>query len=155
MARSLAFAVALASAALALLLPASAHASDRTLPMRFDLRLQGPADACGAKCQLWISASGAITADTPRDFELFAQGRDLTGATVVLDSDGGSVLGAIALGRDIRRLGLDTTVGRTIDLTGAEEALPRASCRRAPIANPCAPSCCSAACTAPCRRRRA
>ena len=153
MTRSLAFAIALASAALVKLLPASAQAADRTLPMRFDLRLQGPADACGAKCQLWISASGAITADTPRDFELFAQGHDLTGATVVLDSDGGSVLGAIALGRDIRRLGLDTTVGRIIDLDcrGAGYAA-RANSRRAPIANPCAASCCSAACTARCRR---
>ena len=103
MARSLAFAIALASVALVKPLPASADVADRTLPMRFDLRLQGPAESCGVKCQLWISASGAITADTPRDFELFAQNHDLTGATVALDSDGGSVLGAIALGRAIRR----------------------------------------------------
>jgi hypothetical protein len=131
MGRSLAVLIALAAAAPVLLLPArlpaAAQISTRTLPMRFELRLQGPDAACGAKCALWISASGAITADTPRDFERFAQGRDLAGATMVLDSDGGSVHGAIALGRDIRRLNLDTTVGRTIDLTGAEEALPRAS----------------------------
>ena len=44
---------------------------------------------------------------------------------MVLDSDGGSVHGAIALGRDIRRLGLDTTVGRIIDLDGAEQDAPR------------------------------
>jgi len=133
MTRSLAFALALASAALVSLLPASAQAIDRTLPMRFDLRLQGPADACGAQCRLWISASGAITADTPRDFESFAQGRDLTGATVVLDSDGGSVLGAIALGSDIRRRGLDTTVGRIVDVPSGQERprgryVPRADC---------------------------
>jgi hypothetical protein len=101
--------------------------------MRFDLRLQGPADTCGAQCRLWISASGAITADTPRDFESFAQGRDLTGATVVLDSDGGSVLGAIALGSDIRRRGLDTTVGRIVDVPSGQERprgryVPRADC---------------------------
>jgi len=133
MTRSLAFAIALASAALVSLLPASVQATDRTLPMRFDLRLQGPADACGAQCRLWISASGAITADTPRDFESFAQGRDLTGATVVLDSDGGSVLGAIALGSDIRRRGLDTTVGRIVDVPSGQERprgryVPRADC---------------------------
>ncbi len=57
---------------------------------------------------------------------MFAQGHDLAGATVVLDSDGGSVLGAIALGREIRRLGLDTTVGRVIDLDAASEEAPRA-----------------------------
>src|SRR5476651_2756975 len=75
MARSLAMAVALASAAVVQLLPVSAKA-DRTLPMRFDVRQQGAADNCGAKCGLWISASGAITADTPRDFELFVQDQD-------------------------------------------------------------------------------
>jgi len=133
MTRFIAFALALASAALVSLLPASAQVTDRTLPMRFDLRLQGPADACGAQCRLWISASGAITADTPRDFESFAQGRDLTGATVVLDSDGGSVLGAIALGSDIRRRGLDTTVGRIVDVPSGQERprgryVPRADC---------------------------
>jgi hypothetical protein len=126
MTRSFAFTIALAAAALVRLLPASAHAADRTLPMHFYLRLQGPADACGVKCQLWISASGAITADTPRDFELFAQGQDLAGAVVALDSDGGSVLGAIALGRTIRRLGLDTTVGRIVDLDAAGQDTPRA-----------------------------
>jgi hypothetical protein len=109
-----------------MLLPAASRGSDRSLPMHFDLRRDGPAQDCGAKCRLWISAAGAITADTPRDFELFAQDHDLTGATVVLDSDGGSVHGAIALGRQIRRLGLDTTVGRTVDIDEGGQALPRA-----------------------------
>ena len=123
--RSLAIAVALATAALVKPLPASAQVVDRTLPMRFDLRLQGPADSCGGKCQFWISASGAITADTPHDFEVFAQSHDLAGGTVALDSDGGSVLGAIALGRDIRRIGLDTTVGRIVDLDNSGQDTPR------------------------------
>jgi len=120
-------AIALAAAAQAMPLPASAGGIDRTLPMRFELRLQGPADACGGKCKLWIAASGAITADTPRDFETFAQNRDLAGATLVLDSDGGSVHGAIALGRDLRRRGLDTTVGSLVDLDGAQQDPPRAT----------------------------
>jgi hypothetical protein len=120
-------------AASATLLPAASRGSDRTLPMRFDLRQEGPAQICGAKCRLWISASGAITADTPRDFQMFAQDHDLTGATVVLDSDGGSVHGAIALGRAIRRLGLDTTVGRVSDAANSDPSAraklsPRADC---------------------------
>jgi hypothetical protein len=83
-----------------------------TLPMRFALHHEGPAEACGANCRLLVSASGMITADMPRDFENFAHGRDLRGATVVLDSKGGSVLGATALGREIRTLNLTTMVGR-------------------------------------------
>src|SRR3974377_339622 len=118
MTHSLSFAVVLASAATVPLLPASSQVADRTLPMRFELRLQGPVEKCGAKCKLWVSAIGAVTADTPRDFVAFAKGRDLTGATVVLDSEGGSVLGAIAFGREIRRLNLDTTAGRTGNVPG-------------------------------------
>jgi hypothetical protein len=135
MARSLAMLFALAIAAPALLLPPPARASDRVLPMQFDLRRQNPAAACGTQCRVWIAASGAITADTPRDFQRFAQGRNLYGLTVALDSDGGSVLGAISLGREIRGLELDTTVGRSIDLaTGDAHASyaslsPRADCQ--------------------------
>src|SRR5437868_1226791 len=81
----------------------AAPTDNRSLPMRFELRQEGPADACDKRCRTWISAIGAITADTPRDFLAFMDGRDLRGATVALDSDGGSVLGAIALGREIRR----------------------------------------------------
>lgn len=117
-------------AALVLAVPASATAAervvDRSLPMRFDLRQQGPAETCGAHCALWIAASGAITADSGRDFKQFLQSpatqsaltKNAAGraATVVLESDGGSVLGAIALGREIRKAGLPTSVGRIVDL---------------------------------------
>jgi hypothetical protein len=125
MIRSLTLTIALAVAAPLLLLPMSGQASDRTLPMRFDLIRQGPSDTCGARCKVYIVAVGAITADTPADFNTFAKGRDLTGATVVLDSDGGSVHGAIALGRAIRKLSLDTTVGRVRPVKTADDAEPR------------------------------
>jgi hypothetical protein len=134
MGRSLLSAIALALAAPALLLPASARDTDRTLPMRFELRVQGPSDACSTGCQKFISASGAITADTPHNFIVFAQNHDLTGATMAIDSDGGSVLGAIALGREVRKLKIATTVGRIVDLPAeGQEARrgvlsPRADC---------------------------
>jgi hypothetical protein len=126
MGRSFAAALALALAAPVALLPASSRGSERTLPMRFDLRLEGPAKDCGARCRLFIDASGAITADTPERFRQFADAHDLSGATVVLDSDGGSVHGAIALGREIRRLGLNTTVGRLDDIDALHHGTPRA-----------------------------
>jgi len=86
------------------------------LPMNFILRYEAAAENCGAKCRLLVVATGSITDETPRQFALFAIAHDLTRATVVLNSEGGSVHGAIALGRAIRRLALDTTVGRVIDL---------------------------------------
>ncbi len=132
--RSLSLVCALALAAPFLMLPSPSRATDRVLPMQFELRTQGPAEACGTHCKLYIAASGAITADTPRSFLAFAQNRDLAGATVAIDSDGGSVLGAIALGREIRNLKLATTVGRIVDLRteGQDEARatlsPNADC---------------------------
>jgi hypothetical protein len=49
----------------------------------------------------------------------------LKGALVVLESEGGSVHGAISLGRDIRKLGLDTTIGHVTDLKAIPGEAPR------------------------------
>jgi hypothetical protein len=114
--------------------PTTVAAPDsRSLPMRFELRQEGPREACGQNCLTWVSATGAITAETPRDFDDFAKKQDLNGATIALDSDGGSVLGALALGRSIRKLNMITTVGRSIEAPadGSEkrsQLLSRAYC---------------------------
>jgi len=126
MSRSVSIA-ALALAAPLALLPGALNASDRALPMRFEMRMQGPAEACGTNCRTFIAASGAITADTPRHFLLFTQNHDVTGATVVLNSDGGSVHGAIALGRELRKLKLATTVGSLVDLPAGNDDQRRAT----------------------------
>jgi hypothetical protein len=88
-------------------------------PMHFEWRREGPADVCGQNCRVWISAVGYITADTPREFETFAKDPNVRGAVLVLDSDGGSVLGTLALGRTIRGLDMITTVGKTVTLPAA------------------------------------
>jgi hypothetical protein len=90
----------------------SAHAGvtleERKLPMRFSWV------ACEPNCGGWVSAVGIVTADSPRDFDDFARGRELGGATIVLDSSGGSVNDSIALGRRWRSLGALTTVGTSV-----------------------------------------
>jgi hypothetical protein len=94
------------------LLGGLAHAGgtleERKLPMQFGWV------ACQPHCGGWISAVGIVTAESPKDFEDFAQGRDLRGATIVLDSSGGSVNDSITLGRRFRNLGLMTTVGTSV-----------------------------------------
>ena len=87
---------------------------ERKLPMQFSWV------ACQPHCGGWISAVGIVTADSPKDFDDFAQGRDLRGTTVVLDSSGGSVNDAITLGRRFRSLGLMTTVGTSVRAHGAQ-----------------------------------
>src|SRR5215813_7985263 len=112
------------AAALCSVLPAivatsgnSAHAGgaleERKLPMRFTWV------ACGSDCRGWVSAVGIVTADSPQDFEDLAHERDLRGATIVLDSSGGSVNDSIALGRRFRELGMSTTVGVSVLAHGA------------------------------------
>ena len=109
----------LVAAALCIALPGlmpmpggSAHAGigldERKLPMKFSWV------ACQPNCRGWISAIGIVTADSPRDFDEFARGRQLGGATIVLDSSGGSVNDSIALGRRWRNLGALTTVGISV-----------------------------------------
>ena len=90
----------------------SAHAGgtleERKQPMHFKW------NACQPDCRGWVSAVGIVTSDSPREFEEFAKGRQLAGATIVLDSSGGSVNDSIALGRRFRSLGALTTVGATV-----------------------------------------
>jgi len=81
---------------------------ERKLPMKFSWV------ACQPNCRGWVSAVGIVTADSPRDFDEFARGRQLGGATIVLDSSGGSVNDSIALGRRWRTLGALTTVGVSV-----------------------------------------
>jgi hypothetical protein len=106
----------------------SAHAGstleERKLPMRFTWV------ACQPNCRGWVGAVGIVTADTPKEFDEFARERQLRGATVVLDSSGGSVNDAIALGRRWRNLGLLTTVGTSIDPRNGDRAqvAPQAYC---------------------------
>jgi hypothetical protein len=102
------------------MLRGSAHAGvaheERKLPMKFSWV------ACQPNCRGWVSAVGTVTADSPRDFDEFARGRQLGGATIVLDSSGGSVNDSIALGRRWRNLGALTTVGISAQTNTAQSA---------------------------------
>jgi hypothetical protein len=100
------------------LVSASAATSleERKLPMHFTWydqiwHDQGTKSHCVSTCNGLIAAVGVITSDTPREFAEFANGRDLKGSTIVLDSSGGSVLDAIKLGQQWRDLDVMTSVG--------------------------------------------
>jgi hypothetical protein len=87
---------------------AGSSLEERKLPMKFSWV------ACQPDCAGWVSAVGIVTTDSPGDFDAFARGRELNGATLVLDSSGGSVNDSITLGRRIRSLGMRTTVGISV-----------------------------------------
>lgn len=94
----------------------------RKVPMQFTWV------ACEPNCRGWIGAVGIVTGDTLKNFDQFARGRDFDGATVVLDSNGGSVNDAIALGRRWRQIGLRTTVGSVTAMGGRPTVTPLAWC---------------------------
>ncbi|MGY8684749.1 hypothetical protein Q2941_44420 [Bradyrhizobium sp. UFLA05-153] len=106
--------------ALMAVLSGSVHAGvaleERKLPMKFTWV------DCQPNCRGWLSAAGVVTADSPGDFDEFARGRQLGGATIVLDSSGGSVNASIALGRRFRELGALTTVGVSVQTNTAQSA---------------------------------
>jgi hypothetical protein len=106
--------------ALVAMLSGSAHAGvvleERKLPMKFTWV------DCQPNCRGWVSAAGIVTADSPREFDEFARGRQLGGATIVLDSSGGSVNASIALGLRFRELGALTTVGISVQTNTTQSA---------------------------------
>jgi hypothetical protein len=90
----------------------AANAQTKSATMRFEWNTD--VASCGAeRARVWISAAGPVTETSAADFEAFAGSGDLRGALIVLDSEGGSVLSALELGRAIRRRGMTTTVGQT------------------------------------------
>lgn len=116
----------LACLALAPVTLASAVPQERPFAaMRFDLKREGPSEVCRERCRVWVFASGLITPDTARDLDRFARTNEVRGATLVLDSNGGSVVGAMALGRTVRSLGLTTTIGKPLALP-SDRSDPRA-----------------------------
>jgi hypothetical protein len=114
--------------ALVAMLSGSVHAGvaleARKLPMKFTWV------DCQPNCRGWVSAAGIVTADSPTVFDEFARGRQLGGATIVLDSSGGSVNASIALGLRFRELGALTTVGISVQ-TNTTQSAPA---NRAPVA---------------------
>jgi hypothetical protein len=119
--------VLLAALALTPVTLASAVPQERPLAtMRFEVKREGPSEVCRDRCRLWVFGSGLITPDTARDFDRFSRGNDVRGATLVLDSNGGSVMGAMALGRLVRSLGMTTTIGKAVALP-SDRSDPRGS----------------------------
>jgi hypothetical protein len=127
--RNLVGAFALACACLLGFAHESSAAKDdgKLATMRFEWRMEGPAEECGQFCRRWISATGVVAESSARDFEVFARDNEVHGATLVLDSEGGSVLAALALGRAIRRFDMTTTVGKTMVLPPLDGTAPRAT----------------------------
>ncbi|EJC80552.1 putative periplasmic protein [Rhizobium leguminosarum bv. trifolii WSM2297] len=82
----------------------------KTHPMDFLLMYNGN---CQDECMQWISADGDITRETPARLEAILKSLGGTKLPIVLQSNGGDMDAAFAMGRLIRAAGLETSIGRT------------------------------------------
>ncbi|RWC25819.1 MAG: hypothetical protein EOS70_33010 [Mesorhizobium sp.] len=80
--------------------------------MRFVV-VRSNAPGCEPTCPEWISAEGSIEAGTPALFKRTLKALGGRKLPVVVDSPGGNVEAALALGRLIRKNKLDIAVGKT------------------------------------------
>lgn len=72
------------------------------------------AEGCEPNCPEWIAAQGAIDAQTLRAFKRVLSGLGNRKLPILVDSAGGSVDDALAIGRLIRAKGLDVVVAKTV-----------------------------------------
>lgn len=82
----------------------------------------------------WIQATGVITKNTPLRFERFLKSPYAKGMKLVeLNSPGGNLMAGLKLGTMIRRAGLNTAIGRSLDLQGSMEVFsyPKSYCMSA------------------------
>ena len=79
-------------------------------PMDFLLMYNGN---CQDECNQWISAEGEITPETPARLQAILKTLGERKLPVVLQSYGGDMDAAFAIGRTIRAAGLETSIGRT------------------------------------------
>ncbi|EJJ25986.1 hypothetical protein [Rhizobium sp. CF142] len=68
---------------------------------------------CNQPCPEWISAEGRITSDTPAQMRKILKKIGNRKLPIVFRSEGGDVNAAYAMGRMIRKAGLETAVGGT------------------------------------------
>jgi hypothetical protein len=65
----------------------------------------------------WIAASGEITPSTPTEFENFLSAHEYHPDIVYLSSPGGSVSGAMQLGKAFRKFNMTTIVGKSVKVS--------------------------------------
>ena len=85
---------------------------DPDAPMRFVV-VRSNAPGCEPTCPEWISAEGAISAKSPALLKAALKTIGRRNLPIVVNSPGGDVDAAIAMGRMIRKNKLDIAVGKT------------------------------------------
>jgi hypothetical protein len=88
----------------------------------------GEADACGSGCEAWIAADGKIDLDAAQRLRKLLAKLARRRLPIFLHSGGGSVLGAIELGRLIRSRNIEVSVARTVPIGCSRDRPSDKSC---------------------------
>jgi len=89
-------------------------------PMRFDI-IRLSSTACEPLCPEWISAEGRIMPNTAGTLAALLKNADYRKLPILINSGGGSIESAVAMGRTIRKYQMTTAVGKTF-IFGCPEA---------------------------------
>jgi hypothetical protein len=89
--------------------PSAAH----ELPLHLYIA-KGESNACGSGCSMWIAVEGRFDSGAAGRVNAFLKRHAARKLPVYFHSPGGSSRDAIAIGRQLRKLGLTTGVGRTV-----------------------------------------
>ncbi len=110
----------------AIVRPIETRASDPP-PMTFFVAT-GEADTCGSDCETWIAADGKIDLSAAQRLRKLLAKLGRRRLPIFLHSGGGSVLGAIELGRLIRSRNIEVSVARTTPTACSLDRLSDKSC---------------------------
>lgn len=103
-------------------LPKPAKAADFP-PIAFFVA-RGEPDACGRNCSEWIAADGAIDLGAPQRLRALLERLGRRKLPIYFHSPGGSITGALAIGRLLRGRGMTAGVGWTVP-QGCDPKVPR------------------------------
>ncbi len=88
---------------------------------------------CEPDCIQWISAEGKIETNTAEKFAQLLNDPKLRKLPVVVNSGGGSITSALAMGRLIRKYKMDTAVGRTNLTACTQDDREKGKCKADPV----------------------
>jgi hypothetical protein len=116
-ARVVAVASALTLAGAAAAAPGKDKRVEPPKPVLYPMRVLVVTDSrpgCAPSCAEWISAQGQITMETPAQFQRVFKALGHKKLPIFISSPGGAVVAALAIGREIRKRGLDVALERTV-----------------------------------------
>ena len=97
-------------------LGSNSHAKDSSLFERDGFRIHYVSNGGNCNGCEWIAIDGSIPPDAGQLFQQYVETHKFAGLslTIALNSEGGSLTGAIRLGRVIRSLGMKTRIAKTV-----------------------------------------